>query len=53
MIGEFAESGWLNIVGGCCGTSPEYIRQIARAVEGVPRSAPGPPDGAATAAWSR
>jgi 5-methyltetrahydrofolate--homocysteine methyltransferase len=35
IIAEFAQSGWLNIVGGCCGTNPEYIRQIARAVEGI------------------
>ncbi len=32
VIGEFAENGWLNIVGGCCGTTPEFIRQIAAAV---------------------
>ncbi len=32
---EFAERGWVNIVGGCCGTTPEHIRAIARAVEGV------------------
>jgi 5-methyltetrahydrofolate--homocysteine methyltransferase len=32
VIGEFAASGWLNVVGGCCGTTPEYIRQIAAAV---------------------
>src|SRR5947207_234545 len=25
MIGEFAERGWVNIVGGCCGTTPEHI----------------------------
>ena len=43
VIAEFARSGWLNIVGGCCGTSPEYIRQIAGAVEGiVPRKRPEP-----------
>ena len=43
LIAEFATSGWLNIVGGCCGTGPEYIRQIARAVEGVvPRRRPQP-----------
>ena len=35
VIGEFARNGWLNIVGGCCGTTPEYIRQIALAVEGA------------------
>ncbi len=43
IIADFARSGWLNIVGGCCGTSPESIRQIARAVEGVkPRCRPEP-----------
>jgi len=35
-IGEWARSGLLNIVGGCCGTTPEHIRAIARAVAGVP-----------------
>ena len=34
-IAEFAREGWLNIVGGCCGTSPEYIRQIAKAVANI------------------
>ncbi|MEE8057791.1 MAG: methionine synthase [Pseudomonadales bacterium] len=33
IIEEFAKSGFLNIVGGCCGTTPEHIRAIARAVE--------------------
>jgi 5-methyltetrahydrofolate--homocysteine methyltransferase len=33
---EFAESGFLNIVGGCCGTTPDHIRAIARAVEALP-----------------
>jgi 5-methyltetrahydrofolate--homocysteine methyltransferase len=36
MLGEFARNGWLNLVGGCCGTTPEWIRAIAQAVEGVP-----------------
>ncbi len=54
IIAEFAQNGWVNIVGGCCGTNPEYIRQIAAAVEGiVPRVRPRPPAGAATAGWSR
>ncbi|SHO55584.1 methionine synthase [Vibrio quintilis] len=35
-IGEWAQSGFLNLVGGCCGTTPEHIRQMARAVDGVP-----------------
>jgi 5-methyltetrahydrofolate--homocysteine methyltransferase len=33
---EFAESGLLNLVGGCCGTSPDHIRAIAEAVAGLP-----------------
>jgi 5-methyltetrahydrofolate--homocysteine methyltransferase len=36
QLQEFAESGFLNIVGGCCGTTPAHIRAIARAVAGVP-----------------
>ncbi|HEX6710476.1 MAG TPA: methionine synthase [Rubrobacter sp.] len=35
-IGEWAEAGWLNIVGGCCGTTPEHIRAIAESVSGHP-----------------
>jgi len=34
ILGEFAEAGLLNIVGGCCGTTPEHIRLIAEAVRG-------------------
>ncbi|MDP6805854.1 MAG: homocysteine S-methyltransferase family protein, partial [Rhodospirillales bacterium] len=36
LLGEFARSGFVNVVGGCCGTTPEHIRAIAEAVEGVP-----------------
>ncbi len=32
VLGEFARSGFLNMVGGCCGTTPEHIRAIAEAV---------------------
>ncbi|MGN6789651.1 MAG: homocysteine S-methyltransferase family protein [Rhodanobacteraceae bacterium] len=35
-LGEFARDGLLNIVGGCCGTTPEHIAAIAEAVLGVP-----------------
>jgi 5-methyltetrahydrofolate--homocysteine methyltransferase len=35
-IGEFARSGLVNIVGGCCGTTPEHIKAFAEAVKGVP-----------------
>jgi len=36
QMGEWARSGWLNIAGGCCGTTPAHIRAIAEAVRGVP-----------------
>ena len=35
-IADFAESGLVNLVGGCCGTAPPHIAEIARVVEGVP-----------------
>lgn len=42
VLGEFASAGLLNIVGGCCGTTPEHIRAIAEAVRGLPpRPVPG------------
>ncbi|MBK6554885.1 MAG: methionine synthase [Rhodocyclaceae bacterium] len=34
-IGDWAKSGIVNIVGGCCGTTPEHIRAIAQSVEGM------------------
>lgn len=38
---EYAESGFVNIVGGCCGTTPDHIRAIAKALEGIaPRRVP-------------
>ncbi|MBI3113113.1 MAG: methionine synthase, partial [Rhodospirillales bacterium] len=36
LLGEFAEAGLVNVVGGCCGTTPDHIRAIAAAVEGIP-----------------
>ncbi len=40
-IKDFAEGGLLNIVGGCCGTTPEHIRAVAEAVSGIaPRTVP-------------
>jgi len=41
MLSEFARSGLVNIVGGCCGTRPEHIKAIAEAVSGIaPRATP-------------
>ena len=34
-IKEWAENGWLNIVGGCCGTTPAHIKAISEAVRGI------------------
>ncbi|HEY0928901.1 MAG TPA: methionine synthase [Gemmatimonas sp.] len=43
QIGEWARSGLVNIVGGCCGTTPAHIAAIAQAVHGVtPRAVPTP-----------
>ncbi|HZT83605.1 MAG TPA: homocysteine S-methyltransferase family protein, partial [Gemmataceae bacterium] len=45
VLGEFARNGWVNLVGGCCGTTPEWVAAIGRAVEGVPpRRVPDLPD---------
>ena len=29
---DFVKSGWINIIGGCCGTTPEYIREVAKMI---------------------
>src|SRR5216683_1918561 len=36
LLREFATSGFLNAAGGCCGTTPDHIRQIRKAVAGIP-----------------
>ncbi|XGA81628.1 methionine synthase [Halomonas sp. CH40] len=44
IVGEFASSGLVNIIGGCCGSTPEHIRAVAEAVSGVkPRQVPKRP----------
>lgn len=44
VLGEFADEGWLNIVGGCCGTTPEHIRAIAEATAGKSPRRPARPE---------
>ena len=34
-VGRFVESGWVNLVGGCCGTVPEHIRLLSETVSGA------------------
>jgi 5-methyltetrahydrofolate--homocysteine methyltransferase len=36
LLREFAEAGLVNVVGGCCGTTPDHTREIAAAVDGLP-----------------
>ncbi len=53
-LGAWAREGLLNIVGGCCGTTPDHIRAIADAVRGVaPRALPTAPPGTALAGLER
>src|SRR3954451_2845275 len=43
LLGEFARDGLVNVVGGCCGTTPDHVRAISAAVAGVqPRVLPEP-----------
>lgn len=44
LLREWAEAGWVNIIGGCCGSTPAHIEAMAKAVEGfAPRKVPTPP----------
>jgi 5-methyltetrahydrofolate--homocysteine methyltransferase len=40
QLKEWAVNGWLNIIGGCCGTTPAHIRALAEAVRGLPPRVP-------------
>jgi len=43
LLREFAEAGFVNIAGGCCGTTPDHIRAIAQSIDGIaPRTVPAP-----------
>ncbi len=48
FIRDFAESGFLNIVGGCCGTTPDHIRLMAEAVKGIKPRKPAKSKGYST-----
>ncbi|MGQ0661188.1 homocysteine S-methyltransferase family protein [Sphingosinicella sp.] len=44
LLKEWAEAGWVNIIGGCCGSTPAHIAAMAKAVAGfAPRRIPTPP----------
>src|SRR5438045_453244 len=40
LLRDFAETNWLNMVGGCCGTTPDHIRAIAEVVKDLPPRVP-------------
>jgi 5-methyltetrahydrofolate--homocysteine methyltransferase len=44
VLREFAENGWVNLVGGCCGSTPDHIAAIAGAVRGLPPRRPAAPE---------
>ena len=44
ILRDFAANGWVNLVGGCCGTTPEHIRAIAEAVRGLKPRVPAKPE---------
>jgi 5-methyltetrahydrofolate--homocysteine methyltransferase len=44
VLKEFALNGWVNIVGGCCGTTPDHIRAIVKEISGISPRTPPPPD---------
>jgi 5-methyltetrahydrofolate--homocysteine methyltransferase len=39
-IGRFVEAGWVNLIGGCCGTTPEHVRMLIQLADAPPRSIP-------------
>ncbi|MGZ5494099.1 MAG: homocysteine S-methyltransferase family protein, partial [Thermoanaerobaculia bacterium] len=44
LLRDFAQNRWLNVVGGCCGTTPDHIRAIAKVVESLPPRVPSVPE---------
>ncbi len=44
QLAEWAANGWLNFVGGCCGSTPDHIREIVKAVKGYAPRKPAQPE---------
>ncbi len=44
VLREFVAEGWVNVLGGCCGTTPEHVRAFAEAVRDLPPRLPPSPD---------
>lgn len=43
VLGDFAKQGWINLVGGCCGSTPEHIAAIAQTMKSIPARQVAPP----------
>ncbi|MBI2263683.1 MAG: methionine synthase [Armatimonadetes bacterium] len=43
VLSRFVSEGWVNLIGGCCGTRPDHIRELVRKVEGKKPHIPSPP----------
>ncbi|HEY1145162.1 MAG TPA: homocysteine S-methyltransferase family protein, partial [Allosphingosinicella sp.] len=44
LVGQWAKDGLVNIIGGCCGSTPAHIAAMAKVVDGLPpRALPKPP----------
>ena len=43
-LADYARAGWLNLVGGCCGTTPDHVRALADTLRGIPPHLPVAPD---------
>jgi 5-methyltetrahydrofolate--homocysteine methyltransferase len=41
---DFARNGWINLAGGCCGTTPDHIRKLARMLKSIPTRTPPSPE---------
>ncbi|MYI84186.1 MAG: 5-methyltetrahydrofolate--homocysteine methyltransferase, partial [Rhodothermaceae bacterium] len=41
-VGKWAQDGIVNFLGGCCGTTPDHVREISNVVEGLPPRSPVP-----------
>ena len=44
LLRDFAGNGWINLIGGCCGTTPDHIRAIAGVVKTLPPRVPAKPE---------
>ena len=44
VLRDYARAGWINLAGGCCGTTPDHVRALAETLRGIPPHVPVAPD---------